>query len=135
MAYKPKTTLSKHGKKIGRPRKSEISEKKAGGRGKVGRPRGDAAIMNEYKARMLARPDSNDVLNAIYQAALDENHKNQAAAWKIITDRMLPVKMFEEGVTKGQSNSGIKIEISTVGNVHVDETVDAEFTEVEDEQD
>ena len=40
----------------GRPRKGEIVEKTAGTRGKVGRPKGDASIINEYKARMLASP-------------------------------------------------------------------------------
>ncbi len=42
----------------GRPRKSEIAAVKPGNKGQVGRPKGDAAIINEYKARMLASPKS-----------------------------------------------------------------------------
>ena len=45
-------------RKRGRPKKSEIKAKKQGNRGPVGRPKGDAAIINEYKARMLASPKS-----------------------------------------------------------------------------
>ena len=36
----------------GRPKQKEIKAKTAGSRGKVGRPKGDATIINEYKARM-----------------------------------------------------------------------------------
>ena len=44
--------LPKRGR--GRPKKGEIVAKKKGSRGIRGRPKGDAAIINEYKARMLA---------------------------------------------------------------------------------
>ena len=73
----------------GRPRKGEIIQKTAGTRGKVGRPKGDASIINEYKARMLASPKSAKVLETIFDAALDNEHKNQAAAWKLLMDRIL----------------------------------------------
>ena len=64
-------------KKIGRPKKTEIEKKKRGKRGVMGRPKGDAAVMNEYKARMLASPKSRKVLDSILNAALDDDHKNQ----------------------------------------------------------
>jgi hypothetical protein len=50
------TEIKKRGR--GRPRKSEVAAVKPGNKGKVGRPKGDAAIINEYKARMLASPKS-----------------------------------------------------------------------------
>ena len=49
----------------GRPRKSEVAAVKPGNKGVVGRPKGDAAIINEYKARMLASPKSRRVLETI----------------------------------------------------------------------
>ena len=55
----------------GRPKQKEIKAKTAGSRGKVGRPKGDATIINEYKARMLASPKSVKVLETIFEAALD----------------------------------------------------------------
>jgi hypothetical protein len=104
----------------GRPRKGEIVEKTAGTRGKVGRPKGDASIINEYKARMLASPKSAKVLETIFDAALDNEHKNQAAAWKLLMDRILPVGAFEKEVTKDGSRSAIQINITGVGGATVD---------------
>src|SRR5210317_659750 len=98
--------------KRGRPKKTDIAKKKAGGRGVVGRPKGDAAIINEYKARMLASPKSEKVLSAIYSAALDDDHKNQAAAWKLIMDRFLPLSYFEKD---GQSSGRASISINITG--------------------
>lgn len=104
----------------GRPRKGEIVEKTAGTRGKVGRPKGDASIINEYKARMLASPKSAKVLETIFEAALDHDHKNQAAAWKLVMDRILPVGAFEKEVTKDGNRSAIQINITGVGGATVD---------------
>lgn len=105
--------------KIGRPSNAEVAKKKAGNRGKVGRPKGDAAIMKEYKARMLASPKSRKVLDSILNAALDDDHKNQAAAWKIVVDRMLPVGMFEKDVLQSSGKNSIQINITGVGSTSV----------------
>ena len=114
------TELKKRGR--GRPRKSEIAAVKPGNKGQVGRPKGDAAIINEYKARMLASPKSKKVLEAIFDAALDNDHKNQASAWKLIMDRMLPVGAFEKEVVKDGGRNAIQINITGVGTVDVNES-------------
>lgn len=106
-------------KKRGRPKKESVLAKKAGNRGQVGRPKGDAAIMNEYKARMLASPKSAKVLESILNAALDDDHKNQAAAWKIVVDRMIPVGMFEKDVMQANGKNSIQINITGVGGATV----------------
>ena len=106
-------------KKVGRPRKTAVAAKKQGGRGKVGRPKGDATIINEYKARMLASPKSAKVLESIFNAALDDDHKNQAAAWKLVMDRILPVGAFEKEVMSGSQRNAIQINITGVGDVSV----------------
>jgi hypothetical protein len=103
----------------GRPRKGEIVEKTAGSRGKVGRPKGDASIINEYKARMLASPKSELVLQTIFDAATNDDHKNQAAAWKLIMDRILPVGAFEKDVIKDAGRSSIQINITGVGSTEI----------------
>ena len=36
-------------------------------------------------------------MDAIFDAALDNDHKNQSAAWKLVMDGMLPISYFEEG--------------------------------------
>ena len=103
----------------GRPKQKEIKAKTAGSRGKVGRPKGDATIINEYKARMLASPKSVKVLETIFEAALDHDHKNQAAAWKLVMDRILPVGAFEKEVVKDNGRSAIQINITGVGSTEI----------------
>ena len=106
-------------KKRGRPPKATTDLKKAGNRGKVGRPKGDAGIINEYKARMLSSPKSKKVLEAIFDAALDDDHKNQGAAWKLIMDRIAPTAAFEKDVIKDAGRSAIQINITGVGATEV----------------
>ena len=111
------TEVKKRGR--GRPRKSEVAAVKPGNKGVVGRPKGDAAIINEYKARMLASPKSRKVLETIFDAALDDDHKNQAAAWKLVMDRILPVGAFEKDVVKDNGRNAIQINITGVGTAEV----------------
>ena len=112
------------GNKVGRTSKRElkaITENRS-----VGRPKGDAAIINEYKLRMLNSPKSAKVLEAIYDAALNDEHKNQAAAWKLIVDRIVPVSVFEAQKV-GNSMPQISINISGLNNPSVsteDEVID-----------
>jgi hypothetical protein len=103
----------------GRPKKAVVAAKKQGGRNAVGRPKGDAAIINEYKARMLASPKSRKVLETILNAALDDEHKHQSAAWKLVMDRMLPVSAFEKEVTGSNGKNAIQINITGVNDVSV----------------
>ena len=124
-------SLSPNGKKLGRPRKQDVEAKKPTNRGKVGRPKGDAAIINEYKARMLASPKSHKVLESILDAALNDDHKNQAAAWKLLMDRMLPVSYFEKDNASG-GRPAVSITISGIGDPKVsteEDIIDAELVE------
>ena len=102
-------------RKRGRPKKSEMVNRSRGktGLGR-GRPKGDAAIINEYKTRMLTSPKSARVLESIFDAALNDDHKNQAAAWKLVIDRVLPASYFEKDKAGG-SKGGINISITGVG--------------------
>jgi hypothetical protein len=123
-------------KKIGRPRKTDLESNSKGGRGQIGRPKGDASIINEYKARMLASPKSRKVLDAIFDAALNDEHKNQAAAWKLVMDRILPTAAFEKDVVKGGGRNAIQINITGVGgdtqvvsSGDEDDIIDGEYNE------
>ena len=121
-------------RKRGRPRKTDVVSKTSGNRGKVGRPKGDASIINEYKARMLASPKTNKVLDSIFNAALNDEHKNQAAAWKLVMDRMLPLSYFEKDSTSGRQSvsitiSGVGQVATTVNDPSEDNTIEGEFTE------
>ncbi len=98
-------------RKRGRPRKSEITPVK---RNKVGRPKGEHSAMIEMKQRFLARRDTESVINSIFRAAVDDDHKNQSAAWKLIVDRILPQGSFEKD--KLGSKPMVNITISGVGD-------------------
>ena len=114
-------------KRRGRPPKSEMVSRKRGTVGTRGRPKGDAAIINEYKTRMLTSPKSARVLESIFDAALDDDHKNQAAAWKLVMDRVLPASYFDKDKAGG-SKGGINISITGVGG---ETTVISENTDQE----
>lgn len=125
----------------GRPKKGEIVALKKKNTGVIGRPKGDTAIINEYKLRMLNSPKSAKVLEAIYDAALDNEHKNQAAAWKLIVDRIVPISAFEAS-KQGGSTPSIQINVTglqspSIGlpeavNI-VEDVTDVEIKEYNDE--
>ena len=51
------------------------------------------------------------MLRKAVKIALDDNHKNQTAAQKILMDRMLPISTFEKAV---DSQEKINIVINTI---------------------
>ena len=102
-----------------------------------GRPKGEGTIMKEYRARMLNSPRSKKVLDAIFEAALDDEHKNQAAAWKIIVDRIVPVSGFEKEAGSLQRSAiqvnitgGAGVEVSSPSGPPQDDPLEADFEEV-----
>ena len=129
---------TKPAKRRGRPPKKDIVSRKKGTVGTRGRPKSDAALINEYKTRMLTSPKSKRVLESIFDAALDDDHKNQAAAWKLVMDRVLPASYFEKDKA-GNSRAGINISITGVGGETTvisentdqqQDIIDGEFTDV-----
>jgi hypothetical protein len=65
----------------------------------------------ELKQTLLEHPDVPKVIETVIRAALDDNHKNQTAAQKILMDRMLPISTFEKIV---DSREKINIVINTI---------------------
>ena len=134
----PSDDLPSTPKKRGRPPKEKTEALKKGNRGVRGRPKGDAALINEFKARMLASPKSAKVLESIFNAALDDDHKSQSAAWKIIVDRIMPVGAFEKEVLKDGGRHAIQINISGLAGAEVttprgsapeEDIIDGEYSE------
>ena len=78
---------------------------------KRGRPAGMGARQLELKQTLLEHPDVPKVIETVIRAALDDNHKNQAAAQKILMDRMLPISTFEKAVDNREK---INIVINTI---------------------
>lgn len=115
--HDPVVTPVSDSPKRGRPPRKDIEAKKH--RNSVGRPLGDASKILEMKARLLNSPKSRKVLDSIFAAALDDNHSNQSAAWKLLIERMLPMTYFEKskvgggGAVVNITVSGLGTEIST----------------------
>lgn len=117
---------------MGRPPKKALAEMKENR--SVGRPKGTAAIINEYRDRMLMSPKSSKVLEKIFDAALNDDHPHQAAAWKLVVDRVVPVSAFDSA-KQGGSTPQISINISSIGQPKietVEEVVEANYREVDD---
>jgi hypothetical protein len=116
----------------GRPPKTALKEMKESR--SVGRPKGTAAIINEYRDRMLLSPKSSKVLEKIFDAALNDEHPHQAAAWKLVVDRVVPVSAFDQA-KQGGSMPQISINISGLNQPTaevVEEVQDVEYREEDD---
>lgn len=105
------------GNKRGRPPKTAITEIKE--KRSVGRPKGDKAIMDEYRMRMLASPKSAKVLEKVYEVALSDGHPGQMAAMKLVLDRIVPASAFDTTKASG-STPQISINITGLNSPSVD---------------
>jgi len=93
-----------------------------------GRPPGDAARINELKARLLAT-SGDHVIKKIIDIALDDEHQGQMAALKMCMDRVLPISYFDKDKTSS-GKSAVQITITGVGGETI---VAADEKEVEGE--
>jgi len=78
---------------------------------KRGRPAGMRARQLELKQTLLEHPDVPKVVEKVVSAALDDTHKNQTAAQKLLMDRILPISTFDKGTDLRER---INIIISTI---------------------
>ena len=105
-------------RKVGRPLKKDIEAKKKGNRGKVGRPAGDAARINEFKARLLGT-SGDKIIETLIAKALNPDDKDNMAALKLCVDRILPLSVFDAAKNSG-STPQISINITGLNNPTVD---------------
>ncbi|MEC7187671.1 MAG: hypothetical protein VXW45_04415 [Pseudomonadota bacterium] len=56
-----------------------------------GRPPGTRAAQLELQKLIFEHPKMAEVVETVFRAALDDNHKNQAAAQKLLLDRAIPI--------------------------------------------
>lgn len=112
-------------KRRGRPPKEKLP---------VGRPKGEAAIMKDYRLRMLNSPKSRKVLDSIFDVALDPEHRHWPAASKMVLERLAPVAGFIESESGSNQKPQINIQISGLEQpkVSTEEAIDAEFTNESD---
>ena len=122
--------------KRGLPRKADIAAKKKGNRNAIGRPKGDAARINELKARLLAT-SGDKVISKVIEIALEDGHPVQSAALKMCMDRVLPISYFDKKNDTGGRNAvsititGVGGDTTIVGNTGNDDAFEGEYDEVE----
>ena len=105
-------------RKVGRPLKKDIEAKKKGNRGKVGRPAGDAARINEFKARLLGT-SGDKIIETLIAKALNPDDKDNMAALKLCVDRILPLSVFDAAKNSGTAPQ-ISINITGLTSPTVD---------------
>ena len=86
--------------RIGRPPKSAVAPKKQDSRLKLGRPPGEAARIQEFKARLLGTTGDR-IMNTLIRKAMDDEDKDQFAALKFCAERILPMSAFETAKSAG----------------------------------
>ena len=89
---------------------------------KRGRPAGLRARQLELKQTLLEHPDVPTVIETVVRTALDDTHKNQTAAQKILMDRILPISTFDK---KYDTKEKITINVSVIEP----ETIEGEVIE------
>lgn len=92
--------------KKGRPTKSELESTALMSK------REQANAVKEFRQRLLLHPKSPAVLNKIVDVALDDDHKQQGVAMKIMADRLLPAAGF---TVDGKQNNQVQINITGIG--------------------
>tara|TARA_R110002074_G_scaffold342995_1_gene513499 strand:+ start:140 stop:553 length:414 start_codon:yes stop_codon:yes gene_type:complete len=112
-------------KRPGRSKKGEKAPVK-----RVGRPPGQRAAQLELQEYMYSHKSKKQVVEKLFSAALDDEHKNQGIAWKLLSDRMLPVSGFEKLAGK----SAIQININTLETPQVIKGETFEQTEEDAEE-
>ena len=91
---------------------------------KRGRLAGMRARQLELKQTLLEHPGVPTVIETVVRTALDDTHKNQTAAQKILMDRILPISTFDK---QFDNREKITINVSVIGKES--ETLEGEVIE------
>lgn len=82
-----------------------------------GRPKGMRTAIKKLEERLLDANRIDRVIDSIVSAACDDESKNQAAAWKLIMDRMAPMSHYDKN--KLGDRPMININVTTAGETTV----------------
>lgn len=112
----------------GRPPKADLEAVKNRTKGKVGRPKGDAGRLQEFKERLLATGGTR-ILDKMISIALNDEHPGQMAAIKLAMDRILPLSAFEAAKNGGNTPT-VTINISGINEPQIIGSNDDEVIDV-----
>lgn len=83
----------------------------------AGRPKGMRTAIKKLEERLLDANRIDKVIDSIVRAACDDENKNQAAAWKLIMDRMAPMSHYDKN--KLGDRPMININVTTAGETTI----------------
>ncbi len=119
--------MTKEVKSSGRPSKKELE-----GTAQMTK-REQAAAVKEYRQRLLLHPGSPKLIDKLFSTAFDDDHKNQAVAFKLLADRILPVAGF---TVDGKQQNQVSINITGIGeSASSGVTISGSSGEIEDGDD
>jgi hypothetical protein len=95
------------GPKVGRPSKRDLEATEGLSK------RQQAAVMKEWRQRILLHPKSEGVIQKLFELALDDDAKNQSVALKILSDRLIPLAGFS---AENKSTPSVSINITGIGS-------------------
>lgn len=130
---KPQVVVPKKRGK-GRPPKSDIKAITERKKSKPGPHPGDAARIQEFKARLLATGGTR-IIDKMVEIAMNDEHPGQMAAIKLSLERLLPVSLFEASKAGGNTPS-ITINIEGLSGPKietVEDITDVQVRAIEDE--
>ena len=81
-----------------------------------GRPKGMRTAIEKLEERLLSANRIEGVIDSIVNAASDPENKNQAAAWKLIMDRMAPLSHYDKN--KGGERPQIQINVNSLSDIN-----------------
>ena len=87
-----------------------------------GRPTGMRTAIKKLEERLLSANRIEGVIDSIVDAASDPEHKNQAAAWKLIMDRMAPLSHYDKN--KGGERPQIQINVSGINHIKTEKVIE-----------
>jgi len=96
----------KSGQKVGRPTKKDLASTKEMTK------REQSAALREYRQRLLLHPKSPKLIEKLFDTAFDDEHKNQAVAMKLLSDRLMPLAGFTHD---GKQQASVSINITGLG--------------------
>ena len=83
----------------------------------AGRPKGLRTAIKKLEERLIDANRIDLVIDSIVRAACDDENKNQAAAWKLIMDRMAPMSHYDKN--KLGDRPMININVTTAGDTSI----------------
>ena len=114
--------MTEEKRKVGRPSRADLKKARKPGR----RSSAQEAAIADFTARIINSPKSGKLLDNCFRIAMDDNHKHQAAAMKMLIDRMLPMSYFEKASDGNGEKPIVNINITRASDEEIAKAINTE---------